>query len=76
MSVPFNDVNGIERSRQARKAKMQEIIPGLWLGSQEALHDQDLLERCDITYIISVMPTFIHDRGTGHKDVSGSVPIY
>ena len=76
MSVPFNDVNGIERSRQARKAKMQEIIPGLWLGSQEALHDQDLLERCDITYIISVMPTFIDETGVQVTRMSPEVYQY
>ena len=63
MSLQFNDLDGIERSRRARKDKMQEIMPRLWLGSQEALHDQDLLEKHDITHIVSVMPTFIDETG-------------
>src|SRR5271170_7120426 len=76
MSVLFNDVNGIERSRQGRKAKMQQIIPRLWLGSQEALYDQDLLERQDITHIVSVMPTFIDETGTQTTRLSSDVYQY
>jgi len=42
---------------------MQEIIPRLWLGSQEAVHDQDLLEKHGITHIVSVTPTFTDESG-------------
>ena len=73
MSIPFNDEVGIERFRQTRRAKMQEIIPGLWLGSQEALYDEDLLERHDITHIISVMPSFINTEGVRTTRLSSDV---
>ena len=59
MSTPLS--NGVERFRQARKAKMQEIMPGLWLGRQEAVHDQELLQRHGISHILSVMPTVIEN---------------
>jgi protein-tyrosine phosphatase len=64
MNVHFDDSAGIERLRQCRREKMQEIIPGLWLGSQEAYFDEYLLERHDITHIITVQPAFIDDTNT------------
>ena len=55
---------------------MQEIIPGLWLGSQEALHDEDLLERHDITHIVTVMPTFINEMGIPITQLSSELYQY
>jgi len=62
MNTPF-DVNTVETFRRTRREKMQEIIPGLWLGSQEALHDEGLLEKCGITHILSATPTLTKESG-------------
>jgi len=42
---------------------MQEIVPGLWLGSQEAFLDADLLERNEISHVVTVMSTFVDEAG-------------
>ena len=76
MSISFNNEAGIERLRKARREKMQEIIPGLWLGSQEALYDEDLLERHDITHIVTVMPTFINEMGIPITQLSSELYQY
>ena len=76
MSVLFNDKSGITRLREARQAKMQEIIPRLCLGSKEALYDRDLLERYNITHIISVMPTFIDNAGVQTTSLSSDIYQY
>jgi protein-tyrosine phosphatase len=76
MSISFYDETGIERLRKARKEKMQEIIPGPWLGSQEALYDEKLLERNDITHIVTVMPTFINKLGIRTTQLSSEVHQY
>ena len=33
---------------------MDEILPGLWLGSKKATMDKELLEQTGITHILSV----------------------
>jgi len=63
MNVQFNDKDGIEYRRRKRLEKMQEIVPGLWLGSQEALFDEDLLGRNEISHIITVMRTYVDEDG-------------
>ena len=63
MTSQFNDKDGIECRRKARLNKMQEIVPGLWLGSQEAFLDADLLERNEISHVVTVMSTFVDEAG-------------
>lgn len=73
MSISFDDHIAIERLRKTRREKMQEIIPRLWLGSQEALFDDDLLERHDISHIVTVMPTFINEQGVTSTQLASEV---
>jgi dual specificity phosphatase 12 len=63
MTVQFDDKEGIESLRRHRLSRAQEVIPGLWLGSQEALFDVDLLERNEISHIITVMSTYVDEAG-------------
>ena len=64
MTTTFNDKAGIERLRQTREAKMQEIIPRLWLGSRDAADDKLLLATHGITHILTVMRTFVNELDT------------
>jgi len=63
MTAQFDDKDEIEHRRRARLNKMQEVVPGLWLGSQEAFFDADLLERNEISHIITVMSTYVDEVG-------------
>jgi dual specificity phosphatase 12 len=63
MTVQFDDKEGIEYLRKHRLSKAQEVVPGLWLGSEEAFFDADLLQRNEISHIITVMPTDVDEAG-------------
>jgi len=47
----------MEVLEEARKTRMQQILPSLWLGSRGVLDDEELLCRHNISHIVSVMPT-------------------
>jgi dual specificity phosphatase 12 len=47
------------QEEEARKTRMQQILPRLWLGSKRAFDDEELLRRHNISHIISVMPTSV-----------------
>jgi hypothetical protein len=71
----FDDKERIQLFRRTRHAKMQEIVPNLWLGSQETSHDQDLLQKHSITHLVTVMHTSIQDQGQPSQLASGK-PYY
>src|SRR5271154_971979 len=54
---------------EARKTRMQQILPRLWLGSKRAFDDEELLRRHNISHIVSVMPT--SDDISDNPDGSG-----
>jgi hypothetical protein len=63
MTTNFKDKAGVDRFSQTRSAKMQEIIPRLWLGSKAAVDDKQLLATHGITHILTVMRTFVDESG-------------
>jgi dual specificity phosphatase 12 len=54
---------------EARKNRMQQILPRLWLGSKRAFDDEELLRRHNISHIVSVMPSL--DDISDNPDGSG-----
>jgi dual specificity phosphatase 12 len=69
-SAKSSPVSSAKSSPVLRPSQMNQIIPGLWLGSSAASIGQNFLKHHDITYILTVAPAYV----TPKTDIISTFP--